>query len=243
MQTLAHLSLRRKLSIQHGGEGARRPDDDPMVEGVYDRLKHWLHAQVLVPGQLLQIGVLAEELGVSTTPIREALTRLAAERLIDSAPKKGFFAKTPSEDEIRGLYSINQVLLDSALSNWPHRNGVDDSREWLRIASGLSSLEAQNPRYLTECTAELFFQIAVQSGVAEMADLVRNMSDRLYHARIIECDLLEVREELARMSSLYANRKGEELRGVLKDYHQKRLQVLSAICKELLFRPFASSDR
>ena len=65
-----------------------------MTEGaVYERIKHWLLAQALVPGQLLQIGVLADELGVSTTPVREALTRLAAERMIMSVPKRGFFAR------------------------------------------------------------------------------------------------------------------------------------------------------
>lgn len=243
MQTLAHLSLRRKLFIHHGGEGARRPDDDPMVEGVYDRLKNWLQAQVLVPGQILQIGVLAEELGVSTTPIREALTRLAAERLIDSAPKKGFFARTPSEDEIRGLYRINQTLLDSALVEWPHRNGVDDSKEWIRLANNLASSQTQSPQHLTQKTAELFFQIAVQSGIGEMADLVRNMSDRLYHARVIECDVLDVKAELAAMGGQYAARKSDELRQSLKTYHQRRLELLPAICKELLFRPFASNDR
>ena len=86
-----------------------------MTEGaVYERIKHWLLAQTLVPGQLLQIGVLADELGVSTTPVREALTRLAAERMIMSVPKRGFFARTPSEDDILGLYSVNQTILDAA---------------------------------------------------------------------------------------------------------------------------------
>lgn len=243
MQTLAHLSLRRKLFIHQGGEGARRPDDDSMVEGVYDRLKSWLQSQVLVPGQLLQIGVLAEELGVSTTPIREALTRLAAERLIDSAPKKGFFARTPSEDEIRGLYRINQTLLDSALSEWPHRSGSDDSKEWIKVANHLAASKGEGARQLTQRTSELFFQIAVQSGIAEMADLIRNMSDRLYHARVIECDVLDVGSELATMASQYAARRREELRRSLQAYHQQRLEYLSAICKELLFKPFASNDR
>ena len=59
------------------------------MEGIYDRIKSLLLAHTLAPGQLLQIGTLAEELGVSTTPVREALTRLAAERLIVFAPKRG----------------------------------------------------------------------------------------------------------------------------------------------------------
>ena len=94
-----------------------------MTEGaVYERIKNWLLAQALVPGQLLQIGVLADELGVSTTPVREALTRLAAERMIMSVPKRGFFARTPSEDDILGLYCVNRTILDAAVARWPERN-------------------------------------------------------------------------------------------------------------------------
>src|ERR1700754_2604016 len=124
MNTLAHISLKRRIPLQLGSEGSRKSDEDPMTEGaVYERIKNWLLAQTLVPGQLLQIGVLADELGVSTTPVREALNRLGAERLIMSVPKRGFFARTPSEDDILGLYSVNQTILDAAVANWPEQGG------------------------------------------------------------------------------------------------------------------------
>src|SRR4030095_9720681 len=61
------------------------------------------------------------ELGVSTTPVREALTRLAAERMIMSVPKRGLCARTPREDHISGLYSVNQTILDAAVGRWPEQ--------------------------------------------------------------------------------------------------------------------------
>src|SRR5690606_24012418 len=109
---------RRILVLKRDDGQGRKGGGDHAVEGVYDRIKGLLLAHALAPGQLLQIGTLAEELGVSTTPVREALTRLAAERLIVFAPKRGFFAKTASEEELRGLYTLNQTLLDCAVLEW-----------------------------------------------------------------------------------------------------------------------------
>ena len=82
----------KRIFVLKRDEGGRKASSDHAVEGIYDRIKSLLLAHTLAPGQLLQIGTLAEELGVSTTPVREALTRLAAERLIVFAPKRGFFA-------------------------------------------------------------------------------------------------------------------------------------------------------
>ena len=163
MNTLAHLSLKRRIPLQLGSEGSRKSDEDPMTEGaVYERIKNWLLAQSLVPGQLLQIGVLADELGVSTTPVREALTRLAAERMIMSVPKRGFFARTPSEDDIFGLYSRQP----------------DDPRRGSRALAGRQSrsrpaatgggcavaVQERSAEQLARQTGELFLQVATALG-------------------------------------------------------------------------------
>ena len=203
----------------------RGPDDDHMNEGVYARIKIHLMTQPPVPGQLLQIGALAAELGVSTTPVREALTRLAAERLIVCAPRKGFFAKTPSEEEIRGLHSVNQTLLDSALDRWswndesvPHH--LDSPTNWRAHAGQCAHL-------LVNRTAELFSCIAMRSGIAELTQVVHNISDRLHHPRLVECEIIDdTREVVLKMCDLYAAENHRDLRLVLRSYHETRLPVL-----------------
>ena len=57
---------------------------------VYDLLKERIIDGVLTPGQRLNIDGLARELGVSNIPVREALARLAVERLILVEPFKGY---------------------------------------------------------------------------------------------------------------------------------------------------------
>ncbi|HJY40243.1 MAG TPA: GntR family transcriptional regulator [Steroidobacteraceae bacterium] len=212
-----------------------------MTEGaVYERIKSWLLAQALVPGRLLQIGVLADELGVSTTPVREALTRLAAERLIMSVPKRGFFARTPSEDDIFGLYSVNRTILDAAVGRWPEVNpapaaGADEAAP--------ISIQERSAEQLARETGELFLQVALRSGVAEFAEIVRNMNDRLHHARVLECEIVpDVFVELARIAELIAAHDRVQLRPALETYHNQRLGLVASISKELLLRPFTTAD-
>jgi DNA-binding GntR family transcriptional regulator len=241
MNTLAHISLKRRTPLQLGSEGSRKSDEDPMTEGaVYERIKHWLLAQTLVPGQLLQIGVLADELGVSTTPVREALTRLAAERMIMSVPKRGFFARTPSEDDIFGLYSVNQTILDAAVVRWPQASGKGAPAE---AAAAEVPVQERSAEQLARQTGELFLQVATRSGVGEFAEIVRNMNDRLHHARVLECEIVpNVFVEMGRLTALAAGNDRAQLREALKAYHAERLRLVSAISKELLLRPFTTAD-
>lgn len=211
-----------------------------MTEGaVYERIKHWLLAQTLVPGQLLQIGVLADELGVSTTPVREALTRLAAERMIMSVPKRGFFARTPSEDDILGLYSVNQTILDAAVLRWPEAAGPEAPAQ----AAAEIPVQDRSAEQLARQTGELFLQIATRSGVGEFAEIVRNMNDRLHHARVLECEIVpNVFVEMAHVTALAAGNDRVQLREALKAYHEQRLRLVAPISKELLLRPFTTAD-
>lgn len=222
---------------------SRKPSSDHAVEGIYDRIKSLLLAHTLAPGQLLQIGTLAEELGVSTTPVREALTRLAAERLIVFAPKRGFFAKTASEDELRGLYTLNQTLLDTAVREWNVSAQVeDDAKAPLKIFASVPL--SNKPEQLTRTVNDLFVRIATRSGIGELADIIRNFNDRLHHARMIEGELIEdAVDELAKLRQFYVESNKEQLQLALQSYHQRRRELVSSICKELLFRPFLAENR
>jgi DNA-binding GntR family transcriptional regulator len=213
-----------------------------MTEGaVYERIKTWLLAQTLVPGQLLQIGVLADELGVSTTPVREALTRLAAERMIMSVPKRGFFARTPSEDDILGLYSVNQTILDAAVARWPVQPAPPPAAG--APAAAEMPVQQRSAEQLARQTGELFLQIAARSGVGEFVEIIRNMNDRLHHARVLECEIVaNVFVDVRRLAALTAANEPEQLRQALKAYHEERLRQVGAISKELLLRPFTTAD-
>lgn len=69
----------------------------------------------LKPASRLNEVHLAAELGVSRTPLREALSRLAAEGAVYSAPRLGFFVSPLSADEFEQIYPIRALLDPEAL--------------------------------------------------------------------------------------------------------------------------------
>jgi DNA-binding GntR family transcriptional regulator len=64
----------------------------------------------LPPGRRLKEGELASELGISRTPIREALFMLQAEGLVESTPNRGAAVRAYELDELRELYDLRSVL-------------------------------------------------------------------------------------------------------------------------------------
>lgn len=85
-----------------------------------------LLAGVLRPGTRINETDLAEEFGVSRTPLREALFLLAAEGLIESRPRRGFYVSELDPDTARDLYmtlgGLEALALDE--SSPPDREHV-----------------------------------------------------------------------------------------------------------------------
>lgn len=70
---------------------------------VYHELKRDLLRGLYEPGSRLQVEATAQRYGVSTNPMREALNRLAAERLIDREDQRGFSVPALSHEHFREL--------------------------------------------------------------------------------------------------------------------------------------------
>jgi DNA-binding GntR family transcriptional regulator len=69
----------------------------------------------LLPGRRINEVHLARELGVSRTPLREALMRLTAEGTVKTIPRRGFFVHSLSVEEFQDVYAIRAVLDPEAL--------------------------------------------------------------------------------------------------------------------------------
>ena len=62
------------------------------------------------PGTQLRPDVIAEDLAISTTPVREALGRLESDGVVVKVPYQGWFVREFSEGEIRDLYEVRANL-------------------------------------------------------------------------------------------------------------------------------------
>src|SRR5436190_19710512 len=81
-----------------------------LAEQVYARLKAEIHDFQLVAGDRFSEAELGARLGVSRTPVREALFRLRNEGFLDVEPKLGWFVRPIDFAKLEELYDLRIVL-------------------------------------------------------------------------------------------------------------------------------------
>ena len=81
-----------------------------LSQRVYASLKEAILDLSLRPGAILRKGEICEALGVSRSPVSEAVARLAAEALVDVVPQAGTFVAKLSMDEVREGAFLREAL-------------------------------------------------------------------------------------------------------------------------------------
>ena len=102
-----------------------------LTEMVITQIRELIVSGRLVLGEQLSESALAEQLGVSRTPVREAFLRLETERLVEVRPQRGTFVFQYGVAELRDICELREVLETGALA---HR-AVAQSRRVDRRAS------------------------------------------------------------------------------------------------------------
>lgn len=87
--------------------GGRQPS---LAEQVYDSLIDAVLDRRIAPGDRLIMDQLAESLGVSRTPVRDALLRLEAEGLIEATGRRGYEVRTVGDREVVELYQAREAI-------------------------------------------------------------------------------------------------------------------------------------
>ncbi|MBD3772355.1 MAG: GntR family transcriptional regulator [Rhodobacteraceae bacterium] len=183
-----------------------------VLEPTYDTLRRRLFAGVWPSGQRLEAARLATELGVSMTPVRDSLNRLAGERLVHSSPGEGFQVPLLSETELRALIDWHRALVGIALGR---RRTITISRDLPQGHDGIG-----------ERTAILFTVIAGAAGSLELHWALGNAAARLGCYRRHEENVLDgAHAELAALEALVREGKRAGLARAIERYHDRRHAV------------------
>lgn len=106
-----------------------------MVDGVYDDIYHRLMALEIAPGARIPIDVLARDLGVSQTPVREALSRLEREGLVRKEHLIGYSAAPQwTRKQFEDLYAF-RLLLEPEAARLAVRNMTPETLGLLENAA------------------------------------------------------------------------------------------------------------
>ncbi len=128
-----------------------------LSQKVYSRLREALLTSELLPGHKLSHQDLTELLGVSHTPVREALSQLAREGYVRHIPNRGYFVADSTRQEVEELLEVREALEIHALKQI------------------IKPVPKSLPNALRSTQSE--YRQAVEQG----SDLDRLLCDRKYH--------------------------------------------------------------
>jgi len=98
-------------------------------EQVYDYLKEEINAGRLKKGDFIDINKLSAQLGVSKTPLRDALLQLEIDGFVKILPRRGIVVNELTLDDIKNLYEMIGGLESSALISVANKLSDDDIAE------------------------------------------------------------------------------------------------------------------
>jgi len=132
------------------------PQTEPFVIAL-NELRDRLQQGVLPPGSRITAVELADELGLSTTPVREALSRLAGEGLVEDRRGQGYFVRRLNAADIADLYRISLALLLIALEPKRPRRAASPAPSGQRSGADdpVAQLEDLFRRWVTDTGSRL----------------------------------------------------------------------------------------
>ena len=115
------------------------------AEAAYRQLRDKLIMLEIRPGEPINDGQLAAELGFGRTPVREAIKRLEVDHLVVSYPRRGTFATTVDFTELADVSEIRELLEPLAARRAATRANAAMRRELLDVATAIAELEDPSP--------------------------------------------------------------------------------------------------
>ena len=110
------------------------------AEAAYRQLRDKLIMLDIRPGEPINDGQLAAELGFSRTPVREAIKRLEVDHLVVSYPRRGTFATTVDFTELADVSEIRELLEPLAARRAATRASAAMRKELLDVADAIAGL-------------------------------------------------------------------------------------------------------
>ncbi len=171
----------------------RLHQDASLSDDVYRRLKEYILNEVIRPPDRLQIGQLSRHFGVSITPIREALIRLATENIVESKSGRGFFYKEFIPGEQIKIYELLFCLLEYLLGRRGSKPLPLSSDPELSPVASSPQDHRLTPAIMAAVVAreKLYMQIASSCGNEQFGELVGNLCERTRVSRILALEQLQ----------------------------------------------------
>ncbi len=206
----------------------------PRVDDIYEQVKAMAVSFRLRPGDRLNEVALSKDLGVSRTPLREALNRLVAERLFDFRPGQGFFCRPLDVQSVFDLFELRQII-ETAAVRAACAKASDEDLHLLMDQLFSTGIDIRGLTVEEAVSRDEAFHLGIAnlSGNMELLQTLTRINERIRYIRWISMSLDRVhrsKDEHKRVMQALLDRDPNEAAHVLGAHIARRMdQVQDAV--------------
>ncbi len=198
-----------------------------MNGSIYEQIKQRILCLYYEPGQRLSQKELAAELGVSQTPIREALLRLQYEKFVSILPRTGIRVTKIDFKELKEVYR-SRLLIEGELGRLSARNITDEQLAEMkallvacrRIKDGCAREELV---VIDKKFRSVLFKAANSLTLQELAELLYDQTLRVWHLTFDTTDFMSE-----------VNIEAEEIEETIKSLSQRDPDIVQNLRRKVI---------
>ncbi|HOJ46245.1 MAG TPA: GntR family transcriptional regulator [Bacillota bacterium] len=154
----------------------------PLRELVFEAIREAIINGTLRPGERLMEEALAEELGVSRTPVREAIRKLELEKLVIMVPRKGAYVADLTKSDVKEVFEIRRAL-EGLAAQLAALRATDEQLEKLerylvRIGEAIDREDIEQTIEIDEMFHDVLYKAAGNDRLEEMINNLREHIQR-----------------------------------------------------------------
>lgn len=154
----------------------KRIEREPLWDLAHAQLRDALLAGRFEPGTVLTLRSLAESFGCSITPVRDAVTRLVAQGVLQQGPRNSAIVPNLSRRELQDLTVVRCALEGRAAREAAaNRDGVAQRKLQERLGTMQSLISARKLESYLEHHRKFHFGIYAMSGIPLLVETIENM--------------------------------------------------------------------
>ena len=203
----------------------------PLREVVCETLREAIRSGVLKPGERLMEIQLADELGVSRTPVREAMRKLELEGYVIMLPRRGTYVANISIRDINEVFEI-RTTLDALASGFAAERITEEELEQLErlLVSIGENIETRNMKKVVEDDMEFHDILYKASRNQRLVGIISNLREQMTRFRSMSMSypgrLKKTLEEHSRLVEAIAQRDVELAQKLAVEHMENSEQTL-----------------
>ncbi|MGY6251067.1 GntR family transcriptional regulator [Bosea thiooxidans] len=199
----------------------------------YDEIKLMAVAWQFRPGERLNEVELAQKLSLSRTPVRDALTRLAAEGFVKLVPNKGFYCRGFDPKHVYDLYEMRSGLERLVALLVCERASEDDLATLERFVEETERIDHGNdPLAVLASDEEFHSRLAELSGNQTVMETLQSVASKIHFVRLM--DMKSRRQSVGnhrKIVTLLKQRRGVEAADALSESIMRRRDDIADLIK------------